>query len=123
MSGGLDSRAEVAALKACGADVYAANFRLPGSQDYVFSEMAAQKMSLADFSHINFRPLVEGDPYGKTAVQEWLRSKLFLEKHPQRPNVVWTGDGGSVGLGHVYLNADIIQMTREGNIKKQPIFS
>ncbi|MBK6617571.1 MAG: hypothetical protein IT528_04640 [Nitrosomonas sp.] len=118
LSGGLDSRAEVAALKACGADVYAANFRLPGSQDYVFSEMAAQKMSLADFSHINFRPLVEGDPYGKTAVQEWLRSKLFLEKHPQRPNVVWTGDGGSVGLGHVYLNADIIQMTREGNIKK-----
>ncbi|HBV21546.1 MAG TPA: hypothetical protein DEF07_07495 [Nitrosomonas sp.] len=118
LSGGLDSRAEVAALKVCGAEVFAANFRLPGSQDYVFSEMMARRMSLTNFSHIEFHPLIEGDPYGKTAVQEWLKSPKFLAQNPKRPSVVWTGDGGSVGLGHVYLNASIVQTCREADLKK-----
>lgn len=118
LSGGLDSRAIVAALKASGVDVCAANMSLPGSQDYVFSEMTAERQSIASFSHLEFRPIAEGDPYGKAAVRDWLNSAEFLARHPQRPNVVWSGDGGSLGLGHIYLNADIVQACRDKDLQK-----
>jgi asparagine synthase (glutamine-hydrolysing) len=32
----------------------------------------------------------------------------------ERPQLVWAGDGGSVGLGHVYLRPDLVRLEREG---------
>ncbi|MGG7055995.1 asparagine synthase-related protein [Nitrosomonas sp. ANs5] len=118
LSGGLDSRAVVAALQASGTNVFSANFSTPGSQDFVFSQLAAKRIGVAHFSHLQFRPLVKGDPYGKASVREWLNSAEFLDHGPQRPSVVWSGDGGSVGLGHVYLNTDIIQAACAHDFKK-----
>lgn len=118
LSGGLDSRAIVAALKVFRVDVFAANISLPGSQDYVFSEMTAERQSITSFSHLEFRPAAEGDPYGKAAVRDWLNSAEFLARHPQQPSVVWSGDGGSLGLGHIYLNSDIIRASREKDLQK-----
>jgi asparagine synthase (glutamine-hydrolysing) len=35
---------------------------------------------------------------------------------PQRPNLVWSGEGGSVGLGHVYISPEIVSLLRRGNL-------
>ena len=33
---------------------------------------------------------------------------------PERPQMVWSGDGGSVGLGHVYLSRSMVEPLRAG---------
>lgn len=116
LSGGLDSRAIVAALKDAGAKVFTANFGPPGSQDQVLGQLAADRLG-THHSYLQQRALVDGDPYSKATVRDWLNSAEYLAHAPQRPCVVWSGDGGSVGLGHVYLNADIIAATRAGDLQ------
>jgi hypothetical protein len=117
LSGGLDSRAVVAALKGAGAKVVTANLSFPSSQDHVFGQLASEKLGVP-CSFLNFRPLGEGDPYGKAAVREWLDSPAYLALNPERPRVVWGGDGGSLGLGHIYLNSDIIAASRAGDLQR-----
>ncbi len=118
LSGGLDSRAIIAALKVLGANISAASLSVPNSQDYFFSQMVAEKLEI-HFSQLHFRPLVEGDPYGKAAVRDWLSSTGFLAPNSgQSSGVVWSGDGGSVGLGHTYLNANIVDAARNGDLHK-----
>ena len=116
LSGGLDSRAVVAALKNTGIEVFAANLGAPNSQDQVFGQQIADKLEV-HYSLLQFRPLVEGDPYGKAAVRDWLNSAEYLARRPQRPHVAWSGDGGSFGLGHIYLNADIVAAARRGDLQ------
>jgi hypothetical protein len=42
-------------------------------------------------------------------------SPRVRENRPERPNLVWSGEGGSVGLGHVYLAPEIVSLLREHN--------
>lgn len=114
LSGGLDSRAIAAALKASGVDVFTANFAPAGSQDQVFGQLAAHRLGTRH-SHLDKKPLIEGDPYSKATVNEWL-SLTEREHSIERPRVVWSGDGGSVCLGHVYLNSRIIAATRANDL-------
>lgn len=116
LSGGLDSRAIVAALKDLGAEVFTANFAPPGSQDQVFGKLAADKLGV-HYSPLPKSLLVEGDSYSKASVEQWLNSAEYLGNSPERPRIVWSGDGGSVGLGHVYLNQDIVAATRTGDLQ------
>ena len=37
---------------------------------------------------------------------------------PEHPQLVWSGDGGSVGLGHVNLSHRIVDLMRERNVDK-----
>lgn len=116
LSGGLDSRAIAAALKALGVDVFTANFAPAGSQDQVFGQLAAQRLGTRH-SHLDKKPLTEGDPYSTATVNDWL-SLMEREHLIERPRVVWSGDGGSVCLGHVYLNSRIVAATRANDLSE-----
>jgi asparagine synthase (glutamine-hydrolysing) len=116
LSGGLDSRAIVAVLRDAGANVFTANFGNTGSQDQVLGQLAAERLE-THHSHLMQRPLVEGDPYSTATVREWLDSTVDLADNDDHGHVIWSGDGGSVGLGHVYLNEDIVAATRGGNLQ------
>jgi hypothetical protein len=35
----------------------------------------------------------------------------------EKPRLIWSGDGGSVGLGHVYIRPDIERLCREQNLE------
>ncbi|MBA4141432.1 MAG: hypothetical protein H0X43_00165 [Nitrosospira sp.] len=115
LSGGLDSRAIVSALKSAGADIFTANFAPPGSQDQVFGQLAADRLG-THHTYLQRSSLGEGDPYSKATVGLWLGSADYLACNPQRPRVVWSGDGGSAGLGHIYLNSDIVAAARRGDL-------
>ncbi|MDQ3185010.1 MAG: asparagine synthase-related protein [Pseudomonadota bacterium] len=118
LSGGLDSRAVVAALKGEGVDVFTANFGSPTSQDRVLGKLAADRLGTR-YSHLELRPLlVEDDGHSHVSIRDWLSSAEYLAHSPQRPRVVWAGDGGSLGLGHIYLNADIVTATRGGDLRE-----
>lgn len=116
LSGGLDSRVIVAELRHAGAEVFTSNYAMPGSQDQVLGKMIADRLG-THHTPLTRVALVEGDPYSKATVREWLKSPDYVATNPPRPSVLWSGDGGSVGLGHVYLNAPTIEAMRKGNVQ------
>jgi hypothetical protein len=114
LSGGLDSRCIVAALCHNKVGVRTVNFARPETQDYYFGNEFAEKIgsihqsipkekgdSVPDYSAMMARVLAEFD-----------QSNGLIE----RPRVVWSGEGGSVLLGHVHLSEAITELMRAGKI-------
>jgi len=114
LSGGLDSRCVVAALGDQGARVHTYNFARKGTQDKVFAHEFAQRIGtmhheldlvldvlLTDADTIR---MLTGELKRVNSVDEW---------RSERPALVWTGDGGSVLLGHVFMSAEVVSLLRE----------
>lgn len=115
LSGGLDSRCAVAAIRETGAEVHTFNFARPGTQDLEFGRMFAE---LARTVHTE-EPKEAGDAipdYSKKIADAWSRSPHFGSDRVERPNVVWSGEGGSVALGHVHLGRRIVELVRDRRI-------
>lgn len=116
LSGGMDSRAIVASLMASGHPVVALNFSPNESQDqdYAirFAEVAGQDCTL------HCRPRDDDPNFSMLAA----RAIASLEKEclsdVARPNVLWSGDGGSVGLGHVYMDEKMVNLIENEGIEK-----
>jgi asparagine synthase (glutamine-hydrolysing) len=117
LSGGLDSRVIVAELRHAGAAVFTANYAPPGSQDQVLGKMISDRLGTHNTPLVR-TALVDGDPYSKVTVREWLKMPEYVASAPARPNVLWSGDGGSVGVGHVYLNPAIVEAMRAGKVQE-----
>jgi hypothetical protein len=116
LSGGLDSRVIVAELRHAGATVFTANYAPPGSQDQVLGKMISDRLGTHNTPLVR-TAIVDGDPYSKVTVREWLKMPEYVATTPARPNVLWSGDGGSVGLGHVYLNPAMVEALRAGEVQ------
>lgn len=116
LSGGLDSRCVVAALDQVGVRLQTANFARPGIQDYYCGNQFAERLNS---NHISL-------PWGEIdrspdfsllmakAVEEF--KDRGSHEAPERPRLVWSGEGGSVLLGHVHLSESIIELMRAGQI-------
>jgi hypothetical protein len=109
LSGGLDSRVIVGGLAAAGAEVYSVNYAPDGSQDQVFARLVADHLGLRHTQiETNAHNVAQG--YRKNAVKEWLASTFAGARSP----IVWSGDGGSVGLGNVYMTPQIVAAMERG---------
>src|SRR5205807_2957642 len=111
LSGGLDSRCVVTAL--CNQDVRTStvNFARPGTQDYYYGDDFAGKIGSIHQSI----PKERGDsvPDYSSLMDRALEGNQWPAEHPR---LVWSGEGGSVLLGHVHLNESIVEAMRAGNI-------
>jgi len=109
LSGGLDSRCVVAAL--CDEEVRTrtVNFARPGTQDYYFGNDFAEAIG----SNHRSIPKERGD---RTPDYSLLMARALEadEATAERPRLVWSGEGGSVLLGHVHLNESIVELMRAG---------
>jgi hypothetical protein len=47
----------------------------------------------------------------------WLESPAAPRPMPDRPHCLWSGDGGSVGLGHVYLGEKAVAALDRGDLE------
>lgn len=115
LSGGLDSRCIVAALRNLGRKVWTLNFAPEGSQDHLFGRLAAEALGST-----HFEMGVGRDSFSKRQkkiLDSWADANGNWIAQGANANRVWSGDGGSVGLGHVYLDEKFIQLLREKNIK------
>jgi hypothetical protein len=115
LSGGLDSRCVVAALRSQHAAVNTFNFALPGTQDQIFGNDFATKIHS---THTTI-PKEEGDqtPDYSTILSRALSARSFrFDQQVERPFLVWSGEGGSVSLGHVHMNQAIVDFMRAGEI-------
>ncbi len=113
LSGGLDSRVIVGGLAALGIDVRTVNYAPDGSQDQVFARLVAEQLHLTH-NQIETNAANVGQGYRKDAVNAWIRD-TFPELAAQgRAPVLWSGDGGSVGLGNVYMTPQIVAAMKRG---------
>ena len=108
LSGGLDSRCVVGALRASGRQVVCLNWADPKEKNYVYAEMLTKGLSchFHSFSKVN-----------KAWMRKYLASYLREVNADSgiqitRPRVLWSGDGGSVGAGAAYLDEDVLAAAR-----------
>ena len=115
LSGGLDSRLIAARLRAAGTQVSSLNFAPPGSQDLMLGRAAAEALGT---QHQEFA--LGADSFAQRqhdAIEQWREARPDRAAWPESPGLVWSGDGGSVALGHVYLSeASVAAARSEGGI-------
>lgn len=113
LSGGLDSRCVVGALAALGVRLHTFNFSPRGSQDQVFGAGFARRIGT---THHEAARRDEGGPdWSQMLADAWNEARARDACAAERPSLGWSGDGGSVGLGHVYITSEIVALMREGN--------
>jgi hypothetical protein len=116
LSGGLDSRAIVGGLAAIGTEVHTVNYAPDQTQDQVFAAMVADKLGTVHTQvQTNAANVAQG--YRKNAVLQWMQAE-FPEGMSDRPKLMWSGDGGSVALGHVYMTRPIVEAMRQNDYAK-----
>lgn len=116
LSGGLDSRCIVAALCDSGVRVRTVNFARPGTQDYYFGNDFAEKIGSIHQSI----PKERGDnvPDYSALMAKALRGFNHDQRPEERPRLVWSGEGGSMLLGHIHLSESLIELMRADKIDR-----
>lgn len=114
LSGGLDSRCIAGALASLKRTVWTLNFAPEGSQDHMFGQLVARALG----THHHELGLNQGSfPQRQREILEsWAQAHRGEVSDGARPFRVWSGDGGSVGLGHVYLDQRFVQLLRSGDL-------
>lgn len=115
LSGGLDSRCIVASLRDKNIRVHTFNFARPHTQDQVFGLEFAQAMGTI---HEEI-PKSPGDlvpDYSSLMAEVWAAANSRSGASAERPAIVWSGEGGSVALGHVHLTEEMVSLMRAGEI-------
>jgi len=108
LSGGLDSRSVTTQLWQRGLRVHTLNVSWPGSQDEVLATLYAAKLGIAH--HFEPRPLSEAGNSLAQRLYALITAKGPLcPDLPSTPRQMWSGNGGSLGLGHT-------KMTREATV-------
>lgn len=114
LSGGMDSRAIVATLIDMGRHVEALNFSSDASQDQLYAQLFAVEAGAR--CHLHCLPGGNFPNFSYLA----LSAKTALEQREptsvDRPQFIWSGDGGSVGLGHVYMDELMLDYGARGDV-------
>jgi hypothetical protein len=112
LSGGLDSRCVVAALRSEGVRLHTFNFSLAGTQDQAFGAQFAARIGSAHHdAPTGLDPDWAGIMRDSIAASDAVR-----DAPPEHPRLAWSGEGGSVGLGHVYITPEIVARIRVDDI-------
>jgi len=111
LSGGLDSRCMVAELVERGIELHTFNFANDGTKDHVLGDRFAQVAGT-----LHSRTPRPPDPvrWSLTMAERWGASPHRATQPVERPRMVWSGDGGSVGLGFVGVYPSAIALLRAG---------
>ena len=112
LSGGLDSRCVVAALRARSVRVRTFGFGAHGTQDASIAAMLAGALGT---DHENDPMKLDQDiSFPALTASMWRRSHARKPLDAERPRLLWSGDGGSVGMGYVYQTRAMVDALRSG---------
>ncbi|MGH9371672.1 MAG: asparagine synthase-related protein, partial [Vicinamibacterales bacterium] len=111
LSGGLDSRTIVALLRDRGVDVATFNFALAHTQDQAFGRAFADAVGALHTE----RPRPAGpELWSQMMGDAWRASPHSRSGLVERSGLVWSGDGGSVTLGHISVTPRMVELLRAG---------
>ena len=124
LSGGMDSRAIVASLVDKDCHVRALNFSPQGSQDQAFAIKFSKV--LGNKCNLTLHSRGENPNWSFLAAEQITRTDSLADNaeicdfdSSQEPqSLIWSGDGGSVCLGHVYLNDEIVEVASSGDFSR-----
>lgn len=106
LSGGLDSRAIVAALRADAVDVHTFNFASAGTEEREFaSQLAAGAGTVHEAHEVNWS---RTPAWTFTMAGLLATSTQPIRASVARPRIVFSGEGGSVGLGLVHVTPQLM---------------
>jgi hypothetical protein len=109
LTGGMDSRCVVASLRERGMTVQTFAFGSARSQEKTFAaEYAKQAGTIHHEGPYDRRP---GEPL-PSMLGRYLENVRLAEPLPERPRLIWSGNGGSVGLGCVYITPVVVDRLR-----------
>jgi hypothetical protein len=114
LSGGMDSRSIAATLIDQGRDIEALNFSPDGTQDQRFAQMFADLVPAQ--CRLNLLPSGIFPNFSFLAVAAKTALEQREQTHIDRPQCIWSGDGGSVGLGHVYMDELMLDLAEQGDV-------
>jgi asparagine synthetase B (glutamine-hydrolysing) len=111
LTGGLDSRVVVGGLHELGVTTDTVNFSPPGTQDQFFARQFAVRIG-SRHREVPFEQIAKSE-------QTWVAISNYMSSGAAsaaaRPGRgIWSGNGGSVGLGHVYMSETIVEHMRAG---------
>jgi asparagine synthase (glutamine-hydrolysing) len=116
LSGGLDSRVLVTTLADLGLKVSTYNFSIPGEQDEVFAQAFAESLGYTHVSTPRRERVSLWEAGWSFLLADSLRSEAAGEpKNPSR--IAWSGDGGSVCVGAVYLSGAVEKRLHAGDLR------
>ena len=117
LSGGLDSRTIAATLRAQSVRVVTVNFAPPRSQDRRFAVEASQVLGTT-YHQLEVPYSEVASAYRHQQLGPFIDQLAATSLCPDRPGLVWSGDGGSTGVGHVHLDEDTVHMFDHGRIEE-----
>ena len=113
LSGGMDSRAVASAVQTTSTSIVGVNFSPARSQDQAFAKAYAHSAGIK-LLELEVPEILSGRY--DLALAHQVRSHVDAGKlSATRPCAPWSGDGGSVGLGNVYLDDELVRLMRSGN--------
>lgn len=115
LSGGMDSRAIVSSLASMGCEIEALNFSPDASQDQVYARQFAE--TLGTQCRLSFLPRDDNPNFSMLAFNAKTRLEREVAVNVDRPDFLWSGDGGSVGLGHVYMDEGMLGLAERGDFQ------
>lgn len=110
LSGGMDSRAIVGAISDLNIKAYLFNFSPTNSQDHAFASHFANEVGFPFISTPRDKILPQGFRLHLAEL-----TSTFIDENSlpiTRERALWSGDGGSVGLGCVHLDQVIAELLR-----------
>ncbi len=113
LSGGMDSRCVVAAVCGQAQKIHTLNCSFPNTQDRVFGGEFARQMGTL---HQEEEMMISHPDFFRHVSEVWDIDEKRKQWPPERPRLIWSGDGGSVGMGHVYMKANTVELLRRGNL-------
>jgi hypothetical protein len=116
LTAGLDSRCVVTELRSQGVAVRSINASWPQSAEQVLGRLCAEALGTTHYEAL----LPETDSGG--AVGSLVRETMSahadsLGAAGGNPKQLWGGNGGSVGVGHVYISPEAVRAIRERGIR------
>lgn len=111
LSGGLDSRSIVASLKELTDDIHTFNFGTKQAQDNVFAKLFAEEINTTH--HEKFFKTLSFPNWSQL-----ISNSIDEDINEVNRKDVWSGDGGSVGLGYVYINEELITLLKDQKIEE-----
>jgi asparagine synthase (glutamine-hydrolysing) len=112
LSGGMDSRCVTASVKQHVNNLYTFNFSITGSQDAFFAAQYSKHLQSKHFEY--FKEFQSYPNWSQLINDAWCGVNDSITSQPNYPQKVWSGDGGSVGLGYVYMNDNMLEFLNKG---------